>query len=713
MKQFICYCLLLLSLPALAQHIQHGRVTAYGREGATLANVQLIAKDAPPSTSDDNGVFRLRFARKKPGDALELETVEKAGYEWANREQFLYALLPKNVYDTIQLVMARPGEVTAAKIKIYNVTGVVLQRVFDERVAGLKEQLKSGIISQQQLNIQVTELQAALEACQQRKDQLAEFAARFYTTGDATANRLVSLLETGEIDKAVQILDSLSIIETANRLLLAKQQIQPGYEADSLETLINRHVQLMMLATSIYTLNLDAKKVEALYKKLLQLQPYNLEALKEIAAYYRATGRYHDALQLLGRLRLLLPDMRLRARILSLTGHIYSDMGYKDSALHYYTRHLEELQLLTQNGSQPAYKTELALAEKNLGAWYQQNHQVKAAIQHYQAAERITAGEYKNNDSAWGEHVNSLASLGIAWNLLYRYDSAAACFEQGRKILTPLYNAVGLEQIIRPRLANIYSLLGEVYHNTGDYAQARRLLEDALQLREAEWKLNPNREEPVRQLAATCRQLATTLSHIKKDTVLYNQALGLYRRALTLYRQLNVENPANVMHIYNQGLVLGDIALHDFRHKKNKRGLDWAQHYRILAKALHQQHPQAPEHAYLYAQALYMEALVNRLRHWKLARANLQAAIPLLQQVLKQSPGDYLARARLGECYLQLARRKYFQFYNKRLARMYLQAAEQFFPLCAETGYPYFCRMLNAARSGANNAWLFGVREKF
>lgn len=710
-KKIYSLFLLLLCIKATSQHIQYGQVTAYRKEGAPLANVQITAVGAVPTTTDVNGLFRLHFNTKYPGDQLDLLTVEKAGYEWVNREQLEYAKLSKNIHDTIKIVMARAGEVQQVKLKYYNIFGFVLQKRYDSLAAELKQARLNNQITQQQLEQELTSLRVRLQNCLQQKDELAEFAARYYSSGNETADQLLALLETGEIDRAVQILDIPSIFETANRLLLARQKIAPGHDADSLAVLINRHVQLMTLAAKIYTLHLDTRTVELLYAKILQLQPNNLEMLKEISVYYRTTGRYRDALQLLGRLRQLQPDMRLRARTLSLAGHVYHNMGMKDSTQYFYTRYQNEVQLLAQaNTGDIKYLQELAMAEKNLGAWFLHSHQVKAAIQHFQAAEQITGTTSKSadkSDTAWAEHVNSLSTLGSAWSLLYRYDSAAACFNKGRQILEPLYSSIAQQPYIEPRLASIYFLLGDVFYKKSDDANANSYLQKALDLNEKQLMKYPGQELPVQQLAATCQQLANSLSRSKE----YSAADTMYLRADSLLKALCYKNPVNVLCKYTWSVVCGDAALHYYRNKRYKPGLKEANKCYALAGELHRQYPQAPEYGYLYARTLYILALLQKkTNERKKAKANLYEAIGLLQSVLQQNPGDYLAMAQLGECYWQLGIHRFFFLYSRRQALLYRQAAEQFYPLCSETGYSYFCRMLNAARRQANTAWPFRLK---
>lgn len=101
---------------AEGQMTQYGKVVEMKTNGKALAKVHVaVQSDAPPTSSDNHGVFRLCFQHHQTGDTVHVQA-SKDGYELVNIHIARWTLTDR---DTLRIVMAPKGAVREARMRYY------------------------------------------------------------------------------------------------------------------------------------------------------------------------------------------------------------------------------------------------------------------------------------------------------------------------------------------------------------------------------------------------------------------------------------------------------------------------------------------------------------------------------------------------------------------------------------------------------------------
>lgn len=101
---------------ANGQMTQYGKVVEMNSKGKALAKVHVsVQSDAPPTSSDAHGVFRLCFQHHQTGDTVHVQAC-KDGYELVNIHIAKWTLTDR---DTLRIIMAPLGEVREARMRYY------------------------------------------------------------------------------------------------------------------------------------------------------------------------------------------------------------------------------------------------------------------------------------------------------------------------------------------------------------------------------------------------------------------------------------------------------------------------------------------------------------------------------------------------------------------------------------------------------------------
>ena len=116
MYRILFFCLaFLLSQAALAEVTLSGVVT-YQNTGKRMQAIQVTARGASPAitkaTSDKEGVFKLVFPNKKPGERVILDIAART-YDLVNHPRELEIVLPTSGEEKqLRLVVCKKGSAT-------------------------------------------------------------------------------------------------------------------------------------------------------------------------------------------------------------------------------------------------------------------------------------------------------------------------------------------------------------------------------------------------------------------------------------------------------------------------------------------------------------------------------------------------------------------------------------------------------------------------
>lgn len=150
MRRHILTALFLFAgIMAKAQVTQYGKVTELNSGGKRLNGVSITVNsvhDCQPTTSDVNGVFRLRFGEHQTGDVVVGIRARKYGYEVVNSHitRDGWTLTDR---DTLRIVMAPAEQIREAKLRYYDLLETAFVSRYDSTMSVLNEQLAQHRIS--------------------------------------------------------------------------------------------------------------------------------------------------------------------------------------------------------------------------------------------------------------------------------------------------------------------------------------------------------------------------------------------------------------------------------------------------------------------------------------------------------------------------------------------------------------------------------------
>ena len=106
-----------------AQVVQVGRITEQNSDGKPILGASAVClsdSDVQPATTDNNGIFLLRFKKHSPGDIIYNLRIMKPGYEIVN-SQLVKSGIILTEKDTLEIVMARPEQLAEARAHYYDI----------------------------------------------------------------------------------------------------------------------------------------------------------------------------------------------------------------------------------------------------------------------------------------------------------------------------------------------------------------------------------------------------------------------------------------------------------------------------------------------------------------------------------------------------------------------------------------------------------------
>ena len=189
-----------------------------------LPQVTVMVSGAAPATSDSHGQFSLHFATRNEGDAVRTVEIGKTGYELVNtREVELWNI---SATDTFTVVLCPRGSLAESRRRYYKLGEDRYRRLYQQKLAELDKALTDRQIIEQQYREKIME---AGEQLQRALDRLEEFCDRFARINrdmlSELDRRALALLDTGDIDGAINVYEEARLLETFNEKRLLRDSI--------------------------------------------------------------------------------------------------------------------------------------------------------------------------------------------------------------------------------------------------------------------------------------------------------------------------------------------------------------------------------------------------------------------------------------------------------------------------------------------------------
>lgn len=261
--KWYCSTLLLCMSATLgwAQSIQNGVVKEYngGKQKTPLANVGVSVKNAPRVQSDKTGAFRLDFRTLKPGDRVEVRSIEREGYVIFNQEALDEWRVSKDDVP-FTIVLCKESRFRALKEKYYALASKSYAEQREAEEKRLAASQKSGQLPREEYERKLKEISDLYETQLENLDNYIERFARIDLSElDQEEQTIIEMVQTGDIDGAIKAYDAMNILqkmdavnrqgEEANRAVRALQQKVEEAEAQKtrLYALVKNQIALLKL----------------------------------------------------------------------------------------------------------------------------------------------------------------------------------------------------------------------------------------------------------------------------------------------------------------------------------------------------------------------------------------------------------------------------------------------------------------------------------
>lgn len=497
MKYYIFFFLLLTFSGSLesqnAARIQKGLVREYKSGKKPIAYVQVIFEDAPPSTSDQAGMFRLAFSGKKPGDLIFFQKIVKRGFELVNEKE-LQILRIGNVENLGKdIIMARAGTIDAAKRKYYEISDQALLASFNEELGVLKKQLDSLQITQELYLDKYNILNSQYLQQKETLDALSDmFAKTDFDDISEECKQALELFEAGRIDESLVILEKADLLSRTERRLKEKKRIaaaeaEISEQSEQNQKEIKDDLQGLQLQAQLYVLTFQVDKAEKLYDQILRLDSSDLNILDNTADFYRINHRYEKAMDVLSRI-VAHPNAEswesANARLH--IGDMLMELGKQQAAITVYKIGQKSyLELLRLRPDMLYYKNGVAVSFEKLGSAYFANQNLDSALINYSEYARVSKELYDNNLQSVNYKYNvaiSLEKLGSIYIRLGHIKPAMDCYEQYMGYSKDLNASFPNDSKYKNGLSVSYLKFGEALASMGEFKESFVLFQNSNQL---------------------------------------------------------------------------------------------------------------------------------------------------------------------------------------------------------------------------------------
>ncbi|MCB9306825.1 MAG: tetratricopeptide repeat protein [Lewinellaceae bacterium] len=564
MKNIPIFLFCIFCSPLFAQ-VQIGMVREQNSNRRPVGGVQVTFSDAVPTTTDDNGNFRLVFQGKKAGDLIFFSEIKKAGYEIVNGKDLEILKVSSTERLGEDIILAKAGVLDAAKKKYYGVSDAALRAGFNKEKKALQAQIQQAKITQDKYEDQLTTLQEQYERQKASLDALAEQFARVnFDDVDALYREALELFEAGDIEGCKKKLEGADLIGRTDRRLQERRRIAGAaaeiaqQQADN-EAGIQQDIKALKLQAQTYLLSFEFDKAEALYDQLLLLDSTNLEILQEAARFYETQHRY-DKAKRTWRLVIAHPQSSefQQADAYASIGELYTITGNLPEALEACTRYYRLYEnMYEQNPSNTFYKRTFSVANDKLGNAYKALGDLDKALSFFERDNQLSKELYEYNPqdanikSAYAVSCLRLGDLQVSNDV----NSALAYYRQYNQLVRELHDAHPQKVDITSLLASSYERLGDAYQLLGNPDMAAAVFEQCNQLFKELYASNSQNVTFKHGLSVSYSKLG----HLYEKTGQLDAALRFYELNYQIAKELSEDYPQNVFFKRSLAIASGNI----------------------------------------------------------------------------------------------------------------------------------------------------------
>ena len=509
----VLFALLISCITASAQ-IQNGYVrsqgTSYNRTGSPLKGARVFVKGLNGSkVTAPNGTFNFNLGGGKT--QFSISSVTLKGYT------LLSPLAPAyNVGKiAVEIVMQSREE------RIQNEARI--SKVIEERIT------KSYNAKTRELQKKITTLEKALSDKKKSSDELE---TQIRSLKEQLGNLDNQYLKRNElIDKMVEEYVNLDYATMNNRKAELCSYIETG-ELEKADSLLNT-IDINKEMNDIKTLNRDIEEKESMLAKEKEIRKNKIETA---CMYWR--GKYDIAIQNMQYdsaavyvKNLADVDTCNFQNVFDCAVFLYKQNRFKE-AEEYYIKILKKIE--QENDSTSTIRRDWLY--NNLANLYTKTQRFEESEKMHKAAIEIRERLAKENPKAYEPDLaGSYNNLALLYNEIQHYDES----KKNHKAAIEIHERLVKEnpKAYEPDLAMSYNNFANLYCKKQRYAESEKMYKAAIEIRERLVKKNPKAYEP--DLVSSYDDLA----FVYYETEQFKESEKTYKKAISICEQLYENNP--------------------------------------------------------------------------------------------------------------------------------------------------------------------------
>ena len=615
MKNWISTLLLLaVILPLISQttFTQNGLVREFNSSKKPVANTQILFSNAPLTTSNAAGKFRLVFADRKAGDWVFKAEIAQKGYELVNEKALESVRLCRDTMACFDVVVAKTGTIAAAQKAYYALLDSTMKsHLFDEKV-----KLKAGrFYTQASKMAYQDDYETLLKAYSHQKKQLPQFARQLAEVNEDDVNTLyqyaLQLIKNGNVEGAIERLENYGLLEQVRlyaKATTAKTGDSLKIPSKELYNTFKQNLAAIDLQANLHLLTLKKFNAQTLYEQIFVFDSTNLDILRGSAAFFKANNEPDSALNLYAKI-LANRSIELypKAQIFLDGGDVLTEITEFGEAVSAFTQAKNAyLQAQKENPNAPLVKHKLGLIYAKLGAAY------------------LALGEVDKSNLALRTQERLAQELTTLYPDKQEYkQNAAICNEK----------------------------LGKLQVHLGDLTKAAIFYENSYLLKKALHLVDVNNLQTKNEWAMACEKLAT----IHRDLKHSDKALLYYEEYRDLKTALFIDD-VNDINAKND-LALAQSKLGGAYQAANNtdKALEAYTHYNRLSKELYMESGNNVD--FKNSLALSFSRLTEThitLNHWDKALIYCEERLKLNQELTLSFPKNAAYKNNLAAIYAKI-----------------------------------------------------------
>ena len=554
----VLFALLLTGITASAQ-IQNGYVrsqgTSYNRTGSPLKGARVFVKGLNGAkVTATNGTFNFNLGGGKT--QFSISTVTLKGYS-------LLSPLPPayNVGKaTVEIVMQSREERIQNEARISKIIEERITKSYDaktkelqKKIAALEKALSDKKRNSNELESQIRSLKEQmgnLDNQYLKRNELIdkiveEYVNLDYATMDNRKAELCLYIESGELEKADSLLNTIDIYKEMNDIKTLNQDIEEKESMLEKEKEIrkNKIETACMYWRGKYNIaiqNMQYDSAAVYIRNLADVDTCNFENVFDCANYLREQNYFKEAEEYYNKIlkteqeNQLISNNQIAALYNNLALLYSGTQRFKESE-ELYKAAIQIYERLEKE-NQKAYESDLAISYNNLALLYSDTQRFKESEEMHKAAIQIRERLAKENPKVYEK------DLAMSYNNLagvYYYTQRFKESEEMYKAAIQIYERLAKEnpKVYEKDLAMSYNNLALLYSGTQRFKESEELYKAAIQIYERLAKENPKVYE--KDLARSYSNLAL----LYNGTQRLKESEEMHKAAIQIYERLYNNNP--------------------------------------------------------------------------------------------------------------------------------------------------------------------------